>query len=391
MKKIFITMITVFMVALVPLAALTVETDTENSSVGPFTRTIEDDYLSAGDILSFDGSAEDVYMFGRIIDFSGDSSESVLLISESNSFSGNIRNNLIATGNDVSISGNVEDTTFFAGSEMTLEESGLIGGDLFGAGGSIDLDGTVKGDVKIAAGFLTITGTIEGDLVFEGSRLVIGENGRINGNLTYSTDRQISADESSRVGGSVEFDPDGFYDYKGYSNDFNSGSLFLWKLFFRLFFAVSLLVAGMLLLLIPGTERAFSLNNKKTFWNQTLLGIVPVLCYPIATVLAFIILPIGIAMSLAAFPLVIIALILGSTAVGGYIMSLSKKENSSRFVNFLIGIGIYFVLGFIPVLNFFVGAIFLAAGSGVVLSKIIEISKKAKKDDSYETKEVVTE
>jgi hypothetical protein len=89
--------------------------------------------------------------------------------------------NLYAAGANVTVNGNTAGDLVVAGSMVSID--GTVEDDLLAAGGTLLINNSVGGDARVAGGNITISGAITGDLIVGGGNITITEKSSIGGDL----------------------------------------------------------------------------------------------------------------------------------------------------------------------------------------------------------------
>jgi len=326
----------------------------------------DEDYLFLGNELRFSGTAEDLVFLGRRLIFSGETELTLINLSQYLIFSGISGNGIISAAMDIDISGTITGNSYVGCKSFVLGDSGVINGNLFIGCAEIQINGPVNGDLYIGAGEIFINDEIQGNVTAYGRRIIIGEEGRINGNLKYGTGNKLSEEELRKVSGTVTF-VDSLKsekrDWRGFRNTMRSFGFFIG---FGLL--LSYLIIGLLLLFLPVSGKLDARQSSKSFWNTALRGLIPVLVYPAAILLSFILIitiPFAFILIMAFIPLFYIASIIGSTLIGKFLVSKFGWKVEKRQYQFLIGAIAGFILSLIPFINILFFIFISSLGWGV--------------------------
>lgn len=335
------------------------------------TDTYTEDYFFAGNYLEFKGKANDLYAFGEQVDFQGETTLSLFSAGSQVNASGIIGNGIKAAGRDVNFRGISSGTNFMAGENVVLEQESSINGDTFIGGRKVLIKGPVTGDLYAGAGEVYIQNEIKGNVKVYAGQLKIAETGRIIGNLDYHSEHQLSDEEAARVTGQISFEQGekGVFD-DTHSDRFGDGG-FWFSLFFKLAFAVF----GLLLLLFPVTRVLETPMKRGQVLSHSLWGLLPLFMYPTILVLSMVLvitIPLGLALLLAFVPVLFVTKMMGITIMGGLILQLFNPAIKNRYLFFGIGILLYSVLSFIPIVGFLLMVFVSAIGAGLLLSALIQ-------------------
>ena len=322
------------------------------------------DYFFGGESLEYSGSADDFYLFGNTIGFSGKSSGSLTAFANTVDLSGTVGKNFHSMGSTVKIFGHIRETAFIGAGTITIGPDAVIDGTLIVGCNTIRITGTLNNGLLAGAGEVIIDGPVSGNVIVKAGKLIITERGSIHGNLTYDSKVEISEKEKARVSGIVEYDIS-----EKITGNYCSRFFIIAKV---LFFA-ALLVTGLLLLLLPAVKALYGKSKDRKKFGKTLLwGLIPLFIYPVAIIVTIPLFPLSIALALAAFPLMGLTTILGLVFSGQFLFTLLKWENDNLFLQFLAAFAIFSILVLIPYAGVPVMLAVAAAGSGLLIGKIFK-------------------
>jgi hypothetical protein len=335
------------------------------------TGNYNDDYLFSGDYLDFKGEANDIFFFGKQVNFAGTARLALISVAGEIDVKGKVGNGIKAAGRAITINAKSTGTSFLVGGTVVFGTDSEIKGDSFVGARKVLIKGPVTGELRIGAGEVSVENEIHGNVEVWTGQLKIPEGGKIEGNLVYHSDYQISEEEVSRVTGEIRFEQGegGYFNDRFTDHDFD-GSLWV-SLLFKLSFAV----LGFLLLLIPinrGLEKQLSL---KEILSNSLWGLIPMFIYPSAFVISIVLvitIPLAVSLALAFVPVLFITKTVGITIIGGYIANRLNLASKNRFLYFLIGVMLYSLLSLIPFFGFFLMAFVSSIGCGLLLFSLLK-------------------
>lgn len=333
------------------------------------TRTVDSDYLFAGETLDFKGRTRDLFFFCRTLIFSGETALAVNGFARDLRIAGVVSNGIRAAGRELDIDGTVNGTSFLAGESVTLGTQSRISGDTFIGARKINLLGKHDGNLRAGAAEIVIQNKIEGDVTVYAGQLRIPEQGEIKGNLTYHSDQAISPEEAARVTGTIRFEEkkEGFFG-KPIKDRMMESSIW-----FSLLFRISFLVFGLLLLIFPMNrvlDRKFTGNE---ILSHSLWGLIPIFVYPSAFVVSLLLvitIPVAVCLLLSFLPVLFVTKTVGLTLIGGYLTNRFQFGFSNRYLFFLMAAIPYSLLSLIP----FFGALLLifvtSIGAGLIVFRL---------------------
>ena len=332
--------------------------------------TFENDYLYLGNELVFSGETQDLVFLGKALTLNGNTRLGLIAFGKKLMFPGTVGNGIIAGGGSVVVEGAITGNNYIACKSLQMTETATVNGNLFLGCAKGALGGVLNGDLYCGAGELAINGTVNGNVKAYGGRIVIGEKGRINGNLTYGTKEKMSERELSHVSGTVTLDEKHAFHKERFMTDKTGKAV---GFIVGTVLCLSFVVTGCLLLFVPVFGRLTLRKTDRAFWNTALYGLVPLLMYPAAIVLSLVLvvtIPLGLILLLSGIPLLFFACLIGTTLTGGYIATKFGWNVRKRHWHFLIGVLAGAVLSAIPFLNFLSFVLMCALGWGVYLGML---------------------
>lgn len=327
-----------------------------------------EDYLYLGYGLQFTGVAQDLVFLGKELTFSGKTTLGLISLCKTLVYSGESGNGIIAAGMNVVVDGKINDNSYIACKNLNINEKAVVNGNLFTGCARFTMNGKLNGDLYAGAGEIIINNEITGNVDARGGRIIFGKNGKINGNLVYSSREKLNEKDLSKVTGAVKYEEPHKYD-KGWNSFRKFEKPIGFLIGFGLF--ISYIFVGIILLFLPAFRKLDAKQSPKGFWNTSLWGLIPVLMYPAVVLICFIMvitIPFAFVLLLAAIPLFFVANIIGSTLLGKYLVTVLKWNVTKRHYQFLIGTLAAAILSLIPFINFLTFIFISALGWGVYIS-----------------------
>lgn len=211
---------------------------------------------------------------------------------------------------------------------------------VFVVSGDVTVAGRVDGPVTVLSGDVTVAGTVDGDLFLASGRARLLPTARVTGDVRYADKAPLIA-AGAVVDGSVEKE-----DWPRLGAVAWVAGLVVW-----LTLSVSAALLGLLLILIaPRAADAVAARSRERVGPTIAIGIAIAIVLPLAVGLAAITvlgLPLAIALCLALLPLAAVAYVASAWALGRRILGPPRN----RYLAFLAGIGIFSVVGLVPVLG----------------------------------------
>jgi hypothetical protein len=230
-------------------------------------------------------------------------------------------------------------------------------GDVIVVDGGVRIDGRATGDVVSVSGPIRIAGRVDGDVIAVSDRAVLASSARVGGDLRYGDERPV-LEPGARVAGKVSKE-----DWSDAGKGWGWVSAFAWWLAV----SVSTLIAGALLVwLAPGALDAAERAVREHLGATIGWGVAIAIGVPLLAILALVTLvgiPFGIALLLAAIPVLLVAYATGAWMLGRRAL---RDRSSSPWTALLAGWGILRLLALIPILGGLVGLAATIVGLGAL-------------------------
>ena len=235
--------------------------------------------------------------------------------------------------------------------------AGQTAGDVVVLDGAVRIAGHATGDVVSVSGPVRLTGRIDGDLIAVSDRAFLGPTARVGGDLRYGDERPVLAPGAS-VGGKVTKE-----DWADAANGWGWVSLLGWWLAV----SVSTLIVGALLVwLAPGALHAAERAVRERLGATIGWGVAIAIGAPLLAILALVTLvgiPFGLALLLAAIPVLAVAYATGAWIAGRRML---RSRSTSPWLALLAGWGVLRVLALIPAVGGLVGLAATVVGLGAL-------------------------
>ena len=235
--------------------------------------------------------------------------------------------------------------------------AGQSAGDVIVLDGTVRIAGHVTGDVVSVAGPVRVSGRVDGDLIAVSDRAFLGSTARVGGDLRYGDEKPVLA-RGARVGGKVSNE-----DWADSANGWGWVSALAWWVAV----SVSTLIVGLLLVwLAPGALYAAERAVRERLGATIGWGVVIAIGLPLLAVLALVTLvgiPFGIALLLAAIPVLVVAYATAAWLVGRRVL---RNRSESPWAALFAGWGILRLLALIPIAGELVGLAATVVGLGAL-------------------------
>lgn len=380
MKPRFLNFIIFIMVLnFAAMATIVNKSDIENGTTKNESGIFTEDYVFIGKALNFSGETEDLIFVGEELRHNGKTKLGVVGIGREISLKGSIGNGIIAGCKSLNIKDSIAGTNFIACKDFELDKKAVINGDVFACASKIDIDGIINGNIFLCAGQISINGVINGDVKAYGGRVIIEDNGKINGNLTYGTKEKLTEEELTQVTGNIHFD-----DTKKFENakDFPKEFIAAFSIILFIIVLLSFIVSSLILLSLPIFKNIERKRTEKTYLHTMLWGLIPIFMYP-ALVVTFMLMgitiPFALLLLIASIPIFFVVHIIGTTMVGQFLVMKFNWNIQKRHYHFLIGALAAAIISIIPIIDALAFLVISGLGWGIFISflfnKNIEIAE----------------
>ena len=235
--------------------------------------------------------------------------------------------------------------------------AGQTAGDIVVLDGTVRIAGHATGDVVSVSGPIRVSGRVDGDLIAVSDRAFLASTARVDGDLRYGDERPVLAPGAS-VDGKISKE-----DWADAANGWGWISGLAWWLAV----SVSTLIVGALLVwLAPGALYAAERAVREHLGATVGWGVAIAIGVPLLAILALVTLvgiPFGVALLLAAIPVLLVAYVTSAWMVGRRVL---RSRSTSPWLALLAGWGILRVLALIPVVGALVGLAATVVGLGAL-------------------------
>ncbi|MBC7328217.1 hypothetical protein H5T87_08925 [bacterium] len=321
----------------------------------PPGEVIKESYFWAGDTIDFNGHAlKDIVLVGKNVRIYGVIEGDVIAFAQKVMIVGEVKGNVRAAGETVDIEGKVGRSVSLAGKYVEVGKSANIGWDVIAGAQRLYVDGRVGGDVKGSASEAILAGEVDGNVNLKTDELSVLPTVHIKGNLFYSAEREAVIPKEAKVDGKVVYKPKSEVPPK----PLPAGFPFAVKLLILLGF---LLTGVIMVLLFPRHMREISIDMVERPWAKLGWGFLVLIATPIGALLIALSV-IGLPLTFILFGLYLIALYLATPLVGvalgaKLLQLLKKKMYPNLYASMAVGTIIFFLLGQIPLIGWFINLI----------------------------------
>jgi hypothetical protein len=354
-----------------PISAFAQSTNKEQKIVTLMeNQTINHDYFAAGDQVTINGTINgDAYIAGGKIDINGTINGDLLVAGGQIIIRGRIAQNIGGGGGNITVQGTVGRNLTLVGGNLTVEPSARIAGNAVVAGGNIDILSQVK-NLSVAGGNVQISSGVLGDVMAGVGSLAIGSGANIQGDLNYWSEHKATIENGASISGKTTLHITKDHERAKEASKKATRTLTGIAIFFTtVSFFASLFLGLLITAIFPiYSQKATSLIVNK-MGTAILVGLaafilVPVLAISLLiTVVGF---PAGLILGFFYFTTLYISKIFASMAIGTYLTNVAKFK-TSPFWTFVLGLLLYYAVGFIPVIGFLAQAVATLAGMGAII------------------------
>ncbi len=344
---------------------------------------INHDVFNFGDMTEIKGTVNgDVYTAGGDVVVKGQINGDVLAAGGNVQIAPGavISQDVRVAGGKIIIDGTVVGNVTAAGGTILISDQARIAGSFTAAGSEISIQGPIGKNIKIGAKTLRVNAPIAGGADVAVQSMVFGDQGRIQGSLSYMSENEFMINEGV-VAGTIQHrvPPQEFQKPEKERAEHVVGRAFA---FIGLLGIIAKLFIGLLFIhVLPEFSKKASLNIRNQIWRSLGTGFLVVVLTPILIIalfstviaipVAFIFL-VGYVFSLY-LSSIIVMLALGQT------LSVRFNQKWNDGVAFSIGLFVLFVLRFVPVLGLLIAMFVTLIGVGSLVNTKIEVYKDLRK------------
>lgn len=362
---------------IIPVVALAAELRVGESPSFSSSETVTNDlYLAGGSVTSSGKVNGDLSVGGGNILVNGAVSQDLFVGGGSITIVADIGDDVRVAGGNVIVSGKIGNDLVAAAGQTSISGGG-VGGDVLWAGGMLRVDAPVAGSMRLAGGEVVINARVRGNVEFKGTKLTLGKDAVIDGNLTYAAQAEATKEEGAVVKGQTAFEPQ-----KSNAPEVSAKSIIaiLSVLFFGKFLA-SLVFALALGLFF----RRYALSLVGNVVAQPLLeagrGLIVLIVLPIVSVILLVSLigiPLGLLGLISFAALLLVACPLAAILTGSVVHKwiFKPSEYQVTWQTILLGVFIYTLLGLIPVIGSLAKFVLMLLALGSIIKMKWEVAQE---------------
>ena len=330
----------------------------------------KDFFIGAGDIVEIYGVVNgDVVVAGGQLLINGVINGDLLAAGGSISLSGEIAQDARIAGGQLLINGKIGRNLTAVGGNIEVAESAEIAGGAIFAGGNVTVEAPIGGEMYVGAGNLTLANQVDGNVQAVVGTLRLTSNAKINGDFTFYSDEDPLIDESAIVSGTItKRDPP--QDFRSFDTDdikgFGSGA----RSSFKLASFLTTLVFGLLMIrFVPNYTKGVAYTVRDKIWKSLGYGLLSLILIPVVafilliTVIGF---PIGLLFVFSYVFYIYLAKIFIAVCIGDYLYE-KLGRNKTQYLPYVLGLVVYYVLTWIPIIGGLVNLVVLLLGLGAAV------------------------
>ncbi|MFW5879645.1 MAG: hypothetical protein ACOCUV_02350 [bacterium] len=372
MREKLLTLILVLILApiLGPQVANSAEIITETTvNLGDTNTYFENLYIGAGSTNISSEVNSELTIIGGETFVSSKVTGDVFVAGGEIEFSGQVEVDLRIIGGDVRITGDVFGDILIIGGNVYVDEQATLLNDVMLVGGDIDFQSDSNKRLKVVAGKVFVDGMISGNSEITTQSLVIGSNSDISGNFSYYSPKKFDQQNGANITAEINYNKINTIRDTGIIKNTIVNFLNFWLL---LKFITTLVLAFILVHVF----KVFSVrvNNilSSSFFKSILVGLLTTFLLPIIILIFFISLvglPIGLLLGLIFTILILIAPAVSGVFIGSWIRKIFNKTNEYAvdFHSAALGVILYTILQFVPVVGGFIRFVVLIAAFGAMI------------------------
>jgi hypothetical protein len=367
MRRIFVGGLVALGFLLCPITVLAAQFMSGDTVTVDGAKTPNENFYAAGGTVSITGAANgDVYAVGGNISLDGTVAKDAVLAGGTLVLHGAVNDDVRAVGGNVWVNNKIGGEAVLAGGNINVAQSASTSKSLTIAGGQVMVDGSVGGKTTIYGGQVTLRGHFTGPVTIEADKLTIESTAVVQGPITYKSPQEATVQDGAQLNGITYTHIERRHEPR--RQDF--GALFGIAWFVKLL--MTLVLALVVYAVFKNTTaRAVEYAGRHIGWSL-LTGFIALVVAPIAIIILLVTI-IGIPLAAALGATYVLALLFGKVVgaifIGSWIWKAVKKLPNFpvSWLIILIGVLIYSVLWWIPVLGWLIDGLLFLVGLGSVI------------------------
>lgn len=336
-------------------------------------RVTDDVYIVGGSVTSAGSVTGDVVAGGGNVVISGAVGADIIAGGGNITILSSVGDDVRVGGGNILIQGKISGDVVAGGGQITIGGIG-VGGDVALAGGSIRIDAPIAGDLRIVGGVVYINAPIAGTVTIEADTVTLGSAAVISGNLTYKATKELTKEVGAVVRGKVTFEPRA---QKQISATWIAGLISVWVIGKFLVLLVSALIIGLMFrryskeVVTKATERPLLELGRGLIVFAALPVLSVVLCVTVVGI------PFGIIGLLSFIIALLFAWIITPIIIGSVVYTyLSKRDAEISWKTILLGVFLYEILGFVPIIGWLAQMVLMLLALGIIAAVKWEVVRQ---------------
>ncbi len=166
---------------------------------------INRDFFAAGSSVTIHGTINgDAYIFGGTIIVDGVINGDLITAGGTVNVGGEVKNDLRVAGGTVIVEGKVGGNITAGAGTLNLTKSSSVGGSLVSGSGMVNINTPLNKNVWLGSGQVRINSNIKADVLVSAEDVVLDSEAKVEGNLTYWSEKQINLLQGASVSGVVK-------------------------------------------------------------------------------------------------------------------------------------------------------------------------------------------
>ena len=320
----------------------------------PSQEVISEDFYVAGGAITSEGPVGgDFTLAGGNLLVGSSVSQDLVAVGGSITVTGDVSDDFRAAGGTIVLQSAVAGDALIAGGQVTLSGSG-IGGDVAVGAGALTITAPIAKDLRVGAGEVLIDSEIGGNVRIFADRVVLGENARILGDLTYDAVEEATIADGAEVNGEIVFTQTEGRHGSGVDGDAIAAGIVAFFTFW-LFAKFLMILAGALVIGLMFKRYAYAMVTQATDgpWGEIGRGLIFFIVVPLVSIVLLVTvigIPIGI-LGLLAFGLTMWFATLAAPIIVGSVIHKWIRKPALYVVSWktiLLGVVVFFLLGLVP-------------------------------------------
>jgi len=325
--------------------------------------SISNNVMAAGQFIDIYGHlGDDLYGGARNLVINGSIDDDAIVAGQNVTVTGTVGDMLVAAGENVLIDGQIYGDLFAAGAEVRIAPDAHIHGNVAVAGDKITFEGgTIDGWMRASGNEITLDGSVGNYVELYGNKFNFGDNYRPESGTTITATHEIDLNDLGTP-------PDDLQIVVNKENTWGAA------LFLSLWFYVSLLITGALLIFIfRETTNDLHRFSTERYIRNTGIGFLTFLATPIVVII-LLVLVLTIPLSLLLITLYGLALFIGyllvALTLGTLVIRFIKSEQTflDYFWGLALGMVIIFILSILPFVGWIINLLLIFFGLGTFVT-----------------------